>query len=134
MRDGFRTITPYLIINNALILLDFVKKAFGAEERYRSLSENGRLKHGEVRIGDSMLMLAEAPNTADTRPCHLHLYMENPELHYQRSIDAGATSVMEPTDRMAIGERLAGVQDPTGNIWWIAWPISNRALDEEQKG
>jgi PhnB protein len=119
IRKGFHTITPYLY--GKLDLIDFVKQAFGAEELFRhKYGDQGF--HLEVRIGDSMVMLE-----ADERPpkaatvASLHVYVSDVDAAYGRAIRAGATSLREPTDQ-PYGERIAGVKDSFGNVWWIATP------------
>lgn len=119
-REGFHTITPYLVVEDAERLFDFIKQAFGAVETYRSLQPDGRVKHAEFRIGNSMLMAAEAPEMA--MPCNLHLYIDDPDDFYFRALQAGGSSIMEPNNR-PMGERLAGVRDPSGNMWWMSSPI-----------
>jgi PhnB protein len=119
---GFRTVTPYMIAEDGPALLEFAKQAFGAEEIFRELGPAGGL-HGEVRIGDSMLMMGggipgqQFRATANTHA--LHLYVPDCDAVYQRALRAGATSIVEPRDQ-EYGERSGGVKDPAGNIWYIA--------------
>ncbi len=122
IREGFHTVTPYLMVHGAERLVDFLKHALDAEETYRSLTKDNRIKHAELRIGDSMIMLAEALDTP--RPCHIHLYVADPDAYHRQAIQAGGVSVMEPNDR-PIGERLAGVADPSGNVWWMSAPLGS---------
>ncbi len=119
---GYRTVTPYLIAADGPALMDFAKQAFGAEEIFRTVGSAGGL-HGEVRIGDSMLMLGggipgrEFRSTANTHA--LHLYVPDCDAVYKRALQAGATSIDEPRDQ-EYGERSASVKDPAGNYWYIA--------------
>jgi PhnB protein len=119
---GFRTVTPYMIAEDGPALLEFAKQAFGAEETFRAVGPAGGL-HGEVRIGDSMLMMGggipgqQFRATANTHA--LHLYVPDCDAVYQRALLAGATSISEPRDQ-EYGERSGGVKDPAGNIWYIA--------------
>jgi PhnB protein len=119
---GFRTVTPYLIAENGPALLEFAKQVFGAEETFRAVGSAGGL-HGEVRIGDSMLMMGggipgqEFRATPNTHA--LHVYVEDADAIYQKALAAGATVINEPTDQ-EYGERSASVKDPAGNCWYIA--------------
>jgi PhnB protein len=119
---GFRTVTPYMIAKDGPALLEFAKQAFGAEEMFRAVGTAGGL-HGEVRIGDSMLMMGggipgrEFRATANAHA--LHLYVPDCDAVYERALRAGATSIGEPRDQ-EYGERSGGVQDPAGNFWYIA--------------
>lgn len=119
---GFRTITPYLIAKDGPGLMDFAKQAFGAEEMFRDIGSAGGL-HGEVKIGDSMLMVGggipgrEFRSTPST--VALHVYVKDADAVYQQALAAGATSIHKPMDQ-EYGERSAGVQDPAGNYWYMA--------------
>ncbi|HXM23979.1 MAG TPA: VOC family protein [Terriglobales bacterium] len=119
---GFRTVTPYMIAADGPALLEFAKQAFGAVETFRAVGTAGGL-HGEVRIGDSMLMMGgglpgrEFRATANVHA--LHLYVPDCDAVYERALQAGATSIDEPKDQ-EYGERSASVKDPAGNYWYIA--------------
>ncbi len=121
VRPGFRMVTPYLVAENGLAQLDFAKQAFGAEEMMRAVMPTG--VHGEVRIGDSVLMMGggipgkKFPGTL--QPNALHVYVEDADAVYKKALAAGAISVDEPRDQ-EYGERSATVKDPAGNFWYIA--------------
>ena len=120
--EGYRTVTPYMIAADGPALMDFVKQAFDAKETFRTVGSAGGL-HGEVRVGDSMLMIGggipgrEFRSTANTHA--IHLYVSDCDAVYQRALEAGATSIDEPRDQ-EYGERSASVKDPAGNLWYIA--------------
>jgi PhnB protein len=118
-REGFHTVTPYLIVKPAVELIDFVTQAFGAVESLRATGSAGGL-HCEVKIGDSIMMIGGGPDF-DTRPAAIHLYVSDVDEVYARAIEAGATSMVEPSDQ-EYGERVAGVRDIGGNEWYIAKP------------
>jgi PhnB protein len=122
MPQGFRTVTPYLVVDDAPALLAFTARVFGAEERHRSSGSGGGI-HAEVRIGDSMLMIgggAEGrPLGRPAMPTALHVYVEDTDAVYLRALEAGAVSIGEPTDQ-PYGERSAGVKDASGTVWYIA--------------
>ena len=121
-REGFRTVTPYIIAERGEELIDFVKQAFGAEELFRAIGSAGGY-HCEVRIGDSMLMLGGgAKYKGPSHPTAIHLKVDNVDEVYERALRAGATSVHAPQD-FEYGERGAGVNDPFGNEWYLATPI-----------
>ena len=116
---GFHSLTPYLIVQGAGRLLEFMKQAIGAEERLRVPKPDGTIMHAEVRIGDSPVELADATEQHPPGPTALHLYVSDADAVYQRAIQAGATSTHEPVDQ-PYGDREAGVKDPCGNYWYIA--------------
>src|SRR5919106_6345757 len=116
-REGFHTVTPYIIAKPAVELVDFVKQAFGAVESFRSTGSAGGL-HCEVKIGDSVVIIGGGP-TFDPRPVAIHLYVSDVDDVYARAVEAGATSVAAPSDQ-EYGERIASVKDVGGNEWYIA--------------
>lgn len=118
---GFRRVTPYLVAENGLALLDFVAAAFGAEETERIMTPMG--VHGEVRLGDTMLMMGGGvPGKnfpGSLQPAALHIYVPDSDAAYKKALEAGAISIDEPRDQ-DYGERSATVKDAAGNIWYIA--------------
>jgi uncharacterized glyoxalase superfamily protein PhnB len=121
VRPGFQSVVPYLSIQGAARLVDFLKAAFGAQHTF--LAPSGA--HFEVKIGDSMIMIGDVGNGTPSAG-QLFMYVENPEVLYRRAIEAGGTSIMEPCDRpWGEGEAMmrgAGVKDPSGNLWFLAGP------------
>jgi len=115
-REGFHTITPYLVVNEAAGFIDFVKQAFGAQEMFRTGTAAGF--HAEVRIGDSMVMLGGGGASTPT-PTALHLYVEDADAVYEQALQAGGVSMHAPVDQ-PYGDREASVQDSSGNHWYIA--------------
>ena len=118
---GFRMVTPYLVAEDGLSLLEFTKQAFGAEELVRTFMQTG--VHAEVRIGDTSLMMGGGlpgrgfPGTL--QPNALHTYVEDVDEVTRRAVQAGATLVDEPRDQ-EYGERSSTVKDKAGNLWYIA--------------
>jgi PhnB protein len=125
--DGYHTVTPYLIINGAARALEFYKKAFGAEERFRMADPSGKIGHAEIQIGDSMIMLADeypqmgfkGPPAPGASPVSIHLYVDNVDAWADRAIAAGAT-VMRPVQDQFYGDRSGTLIDPFGHVWSIS--------------
>lgn len=117
--DGFHTVTPYLLVSDAALLIDFLKRAFGAEEIFRSNGPDGSVAHAQLKIGDSMVMMGQAKDEWKPMPCMLYLYVEDVDAWFDRAVQAGGTVVREVTDE-AYGDRAGGVRDPVGNQWWLA--------------
>ena len=117
--DGFHTVTPYIVVADIDQFLDFLKAAFAATEKERVPSQDGRTGHAEALIGDSYVMMGRAQKGFPELPCMLYLYVPDTDATYAQALDAGATSMQEPTD-MFYGDRNAFVQDPAGNTWCIA--------------
>src|SRR5215471_18211783 len=138
VRTGFRTITPFIIHENAPELVEFLKSVFGAEELKRNTGEAAYGFYSEVRIGDSVIMIGGG--TAARRgnlPSALHVYVDDCDAAYQRALEAGATTLMgalgKPTDR-PYGERSAFVQDAFGNYWYIATRLASAPPPVEGRG
>ncbi len=125
--DGYHTVTPHINVRAADRAIEFYKRAFGAEERYRMPGPDGKLMHAEIQIGDSIVMLAdEMPDMGSTSPATLNgtagslmLYVEDCDTFFKRALQAGATSNMPPQD-MFWGDRYARLTDPFGHQWAIA--------------
>jgi PhnB protein len=117
--DGYHSVTPYLVVQGVPKLLDFLRQAFGAQEVFRMARPDGTIMHAEIRIGDSVVMMGEPMGDMAPMPGSLYLYVNDTDAIYQRALQAGATSVMEPMDQF-YGDRSAGVKDAVGNHWWIA--------------
>ena len=130
--EGYRAVTPYLTVEGAAQLLDFVKRAFDAKEIHRTTRPDGTVWHAEVRIGDSMIMIAEAAAPWKPMPSANYLYVNDTDATYRSALAAGATSLMEPANQF-YGDRNAGVQDPVGNIWWIGTHVEDVSPEELAK-
>ena len=130
--EGYRTVTPYLVVDGAANVLEFVKQAFGAEEKFRMETPDGTIGHAEVQIGDSMVMLGDAGDQNPAMPAMIHLYVDDCDATYERALGAGGTSEREPTDQF-YGDRSAGVRDPAGNLWWIATHVEDVPEEELAK-
>lgn len=112
--------------------MDFLKRVFGAEEKYLMRGPEGIIMHGEVRIGESVIMLADACEKAIPRPAMLHVYVPDVDAAYQRALEAGAVSEREPADQF-YGDRSAGVTDFFGNSWNMATPVEDITPEELER-
>ena len=121
---GYRTVTPYLLVQGASAFIDFAKKALDAEILRRSDGPNGVVMNSELKIGDSMLMCADPRPELPSQPASFYLYVTDTDAWYARAIAAGAVSEMKPADQF-YGDRNAGVKDSFGNQWWFATHIED---------
>lgn len=122
--DGYHSITPYLVVDGAARLIDFLVQAFDAEERERFAAPGNRVGHAELRIGDSVVMLGDARPEHPAMQAMLYLYVDDVDATYQIALSAGAKSVQAPQDHF-YGDRSGGVKDPCGNVWYIATHIED---------
>lgn len=119
VREGFRTVTPYIAVRKAHEVIDFVKSVFDAQGQIYGVGSEGGI-HSEFRIGESMLMIGGGEGRkAEDNPAALHIYVPNLDEVYERALQAGATSLMAPADQ-EYGERSAAFVDPGGNYWYPA--------------
>ena len=126
---GYHDVTPYLIVPGVLKLLEFLQKAFDAKVAERLTRPDGTVWHTEVKIGDSTVMMGEPTGRFGPMPSTLYLYVKNCDALYERAVNAGGVSVMEPMDQPT-GERYGGIRDPSGNIWWGATHIKDVSPDQ----
>src|SRR5215468_5777639 len=115
---GFRSLTQYLILDHAANFLKFIEGAFGATERFLMLDDD-IIRHGEAQLGESIIEFAQANGQWRAMPAGLHYYVKDSDQAYAQALKAGGTSLYEPANR-DYGDREAGVQDPSGNFWFIA--------------
>jgi PhnB protein len=125
-REGFSTITPYMIFEDANAACDYYKKAFGADEISCHRDGAGIIRHAELRIADSPIMLCnmvpefpemKAPAKYGGSPMQLFVYCDDADAWFTRAVEHGAKVVM-PMDDKDYG-RTGGVEDPFGYTWWI---------------
>jgi uncharacterized glyoxalase superfamily protein PhnB len=115
----YSTVSPYLIVNGASASIDFLKRVFDAVELRRIPNDTGKLLHAEVRIDDTVIMIADAPQGWPAAPSHVHVYVKDVDATYLRALESGATSVQEPVKKEDEDKR-GGVKDGRGITWWIS--------------
>lgn len=130
--EGYHTITPFVLVKGAKECMDFIKQAFGGEVVDTHLHNDGSLMHGTMKIGNSLLMMSDASDRFPAMPCMLYLYMEDVDATYKKALEAGGTSLREPTNEF-YGDRSAGIQDKWNNQWWIATHVEDVSPEEMQK-
>lgn len=130
--DGYQQVIPYLMVQGASGLIDFMTQVFEAQVKERHTWPDGTIMHAEVKIGDSVIMLGEARGEWKPMPASIYLYVSDADATFKKAIKAGATSVMEPADQF-YGDRHGGVKDSCGNFWWIAIHIEDVPPEELQK-
>ena len=119
--DNYQTVMPYLIVDNALGLKQFMEAVFEGKELRIVPREGGEgIMHGEVMIGDSTIMFAEASAQWPAVTAGLYINVADADATYAKALSNGATTIMEPVDQ-SYG-RTSGVNDPFGNVWWITTP------------
>jgi PhnB protein len=139
--EGFHSITPHVVCKDAVRAIEFYARAFGAEEIFRLTAPGGALIHATLRIGNSMLMLADecppmgafSPQKLGGTPVTIHLSVDDVDASFARAVGAGATPQM-PVTEMFWGARYGVVHDPFGHAWSIATQVRNLSPEEIQAG
>jgi len=121
-RPGLTAITPYIIVRPAAQFMEFLKSSFNGIERLRMPAPDGSIMHAEVEIGNGAIEVSDGNEQYPTAPTAVHLYVDDPDATYARTLQAGATSFFAPTDDHPSGDRWGAVKDPFGNHWYIAKP------------
>ena len=120
------------MVDGAAELIDFLKKAFGAEETLRMPAPGNRIAHAEVRIGDSMLMLADQNPEHGSKQMNGLLYVTDVDAVFKKAVGAGAKGSRQP-ENMFYGDRIGSVTDRWGNTWSIATHIEDVTPEEMKR-
>ena len=138
--DDYRTITPYLCVDDGAAAIDFYTRVFGAKERMRMPAPDGRIGHAELTVGDSVLMLSDeypemeirGPKTVGGTPVTLSIYVEDVDDVVARAVTAGAKLRREVQDQF-YGDRSGQIEDPFGHVWSVQTHVEDVAPDEMQR-
>jgi PhnB protein len=138
--DGYHSVTPYLVMRDAARAIDFYKRALGATETFRFNTPDGKLGHAEIKVGDSVIMLADemldsgyrGPQTLGGTAVSLMVYVEDVDSQFKRAIDAGA-KIKQPVKDQFYGDRSGTLEDPFGHVWTIATHIEDVSEEELAK-
>jgi uncharacterized glyoxalase superfamily protein PhnB len=120
--SGYTSVSPYLIIDGASRTIEFLVQAFDAVELRRFPDPAGKIMHAEVRIDDTVVMLADSAEAWPPISSHVHIYVPDVDAAYQRALEAGALSVQAPVKKEDADKR-GGVKDAGGTTWWIATKV-----------
>ncbi len=135
--DGYHSVTPYLILNGAAKAIDFYKKAFGAVELLRMPGPDSRIGHAEIRIGNSVIMLADerpemgyrSPQSLGGTAVSLMVYVERVDDVFKRAVAGGAKELQAVKDQF-YGDRSGTLQDPFGHTWTISTHVEDVSPEE----
>lgn len=131
-REGFHSITPYIIVPNVRSLIEFLESAFGANLDNIKERSDESVMHAEMQIGDSKIMMGEPTETFGSMPGCIYLYVPDCNATYIKAIESGGKSIMKPAN-MPSGERYGGIEDLCGNQWWIATHLGELSDTVEEK-
>lgn len=139
--EGFHSLTPHIVCKGAAAAIEFYARAFGAEEIFRLTAPDGTLIHASLRVGDSMLLLADecppmgavGPKKLGGSPVTIHVSVNDVDASFARAVAAGAIPRM-PVTEMFWGARYGVLEDPFGHSWSIATQVRNLSHDEIRAG
>src|SRR5688572_3140028 len=120
--EGYNSVSPYLIVDGAGRTIEFLRKVFDAVEIRRFPDGSGKIMHAEVRIDDTVVMIADGAEWWPPVPAHVHVYVRDVDAIYKRALAAGATSVQEPV-RKEDADKRGGIKDAGGTTWWIGTKV-----------
>jgi PhnB protein len=121
--EGYNSVSPYLVVNGAAATIAFLVEVFGAVKLRQIPNDEGKLIHAEVRIDDTVVMIADGGDGWSPIPGHVHIYVSDVDATYKRAIAAGAMSVQEPIHKKDDEDKRGGVKDAGGTTWWIATKV-----------
>jgi PhnB protein len=135
--DGYHTVTPGIVVNNAAEALEFYKRALGAEVLFRMDMPDGRVGHAELKIGDSVIFIGDefpemgfrSPKSLGGTHGGLNLYVEDADAAFEKAVAAGATAVMPMMDAFW-GDRYGKVADPYGHVWSLMTHVKDLTAEE----
>jgi PhnB protein len=138
--DGYHTVTPYLICKDAARALDFYAKALGAEELMRHPGPGGKVMHAEIKVGDSILMMADefpemgfkSPESLGGSSVSLMVYVKDVDTAFDRAVRAGGT-VKRPLANQFYGDRSGTFADPFGHVWTLSTHVEDVSPEELQR-
>ncbi|MEP7314131.1 MAG: VOC family protein [Pseudomonadota bacterium] len=117
--EGYTSLAPYLVVEGARQVIEFLVTVFDAERLRMIDAPDGRLMHGEVRIDDTVVMLGDPGAGAQRSPAHLHVYVADVDAVYRKALANGAEPVQAPVKKDDPDKR-GGFKDPSGTTWWVA--------------
>ncbi|GGV96484.1 putative glyoxalase/bleomycin resistance protein [Streptomyces gelaticus] len=127
--EGYTTVAPWVVTDDTGAFLDFVTQAFGGEELARVPTEDGSVGHGEIRVGDTVVLAFDRHADWPAMPSLLRVFVADADEAFSRAVAAGGRVVTSLLDD-AFGQRGGRIKDPFGNIWWVVSRVEDVSEDE----
>ncbi|MGB7727526.1 MAG: VOC family protein [Candidatus Acidiferrum sp.] len=117
---GYSSVSVYLMSDGAQKVIDFLKKIFDASDLRHIAGPEGKIIHAEIRIDDTVVMIADAVGSHPAFPAWLHVYVSDVDATYKKALAAGGVPVQEPVRKEGDPDKRGGFKDPSGNTWWVS--------------
>jgi PhnB protein len=127
--EGFHTVTPFVVVENATRFMEFTEKAFNGKTTFVMKQDDQKVMHATVQIGDSIIMICDAMENAPAQPVVLYLYVEDADQLFKKATQQNATVLFEMENQF-YGDRVGAVKDEWGNVWWIGTHVED--VDEKE--
>jgi PhnB protein len=122
--EGYNSASVYIVADGAQKVIDFLKNTFEATDLRRFDAPDGNIMHAEVRIDDTIVMIADAGGAYPAFPVWVHVYVPDAQATYRKALAVGGVSVQEPVHKPGDPDLRGGVKDPCGNTWWISTQLA----------
>ena len=130
--ENYPRVSPYLIVSDVEATMNFIAYVFEGKVKEKMKMEDGSVNHGEMCIGDSVIMMGKASDDHQMQNAMLYIYVEDTDAAYKKALEKGAVSVMEPANQF-YGDRNAGVKDNDGINWWMATHVEDVSPEEVRR-
>ncbi|WP_406125302.1 VOC family protein [Streptomyces sp. NBC_00989] len=130
--EGYTTVAPWVVTDDTGAFLDFIAAAFDGDELGRVVTEGGAIGHGEIRVGDTVVLAFDRAADWPVMPSLLRVFVPDADRAFAQAVDAGS-QVVTPLANDAFGHRGGRVKDPFGNIWWVVAHVEDVPEDEMWK-
>lgn len=117
--EGHNRLMPYLRVEGAGKLIEFLKIVFEAEETFKLLREENKVQHAEIKIGENVVMISESNEEFKPEPANIYIYVENADTTFEKALRNGGTAFKKPA-KQSYAAKGGGFKDPSGNTWWIS--------------
>lgn len=121
---GYTSVAPWVVTDDTGAFLDFVTQVLDGEELARVATENGSIGHGEIRIGDTVVLAFDRAPEWPLMPSLLRVWVADADAVFERAVTAGSKVVTALADN-AFGQRGGRIKDPFGNIWWVVTQVED---------
>lgn len=131
--ENYNTVCPYLMVDSIEKQIEFLQTVFGADMKENLKNADGVTMHGEVKVGDTVIMMGRGSAGFPSQPSMNYVFVNDADLTYNKAMELGSTSVSEPTDQF-YGIRDGGFKDLHGNTWFVAQHLKDVSVEEMEKG